>query len=353
MESNNNPQWAWLGLLKWSLSYSDGTRPSNVQMMSPEDRAFLEEVMKEGIIDEAERMRFVLNKLTETLETYQQGKDSAEADVDLEELEDLMLELRDIVEQIDFARGFCAMKAVDFLLGCIQEERVPLTIRNGCLGIISTLCQNNHPVQLEFLEKGALRVLSELCFTNEGNGDFKAKLIQSMSAIVRNHELAEDVMEKVEQGPQLMLDALQVHQPESLRKRAIFFLRAFTTSDTSTRARVRKFSSCVGYIADFYLTIDSAEIRELGLDLLNQILTQKLSVNTILDRKDTLAGLGVQQIGALRKLEGEERDFACVELEYWESLMVHIARADTDEDEVTMLLEDGTTCDPVQRTLQQ
>lgn len=321
-------------------------------MMSPEDRAFLEKVMKEGIIDEAERMRFVLKKLTETLETYQQEKDSAEVDVDLGELEDLMLELRDIVEQIDFARGFCAMKAVDFLLGCIQEERVPLTIRNGCLGIISTLCQNNHPVQLEFLEKGALRILSELYFSSEVKGDSKSGLIQSMSAIVRNHELAEDVMEQVEQGPQLMLDALQVNRPESLRKRAIFFLRAFVTSDTSTRTRVRKFSGCVGYIADFYLTADSAEIRELALDLLNQILTQKLSVNTILDRRGTLAGLGVQQIGALRKLEGEERDFASVELEYWESLMVHIARAQLDEEEVTMLLGDGTACDPV-RTLPQ
>ena len=38
---------AWLGLLKWSLAYSDGTKPSEGAVpMSPEDKAFLEKVMK-------------------------------------------------------------------------------------------------------------------------------------------------------------------------------------------------------------------------------------------------------------------------------------------------------------------
>jgi hsp70-interacting protein len=334
---DNNRQWAWLGLLKWSLSYSDGTRPSNLQMMSTEDRAFLEEVMKEGIIDEAERMKFILNKLTVTLEIYQHGKDTSA--VDLDELDDLTMELRDIVEQIDFARGFCAMKAVDFLLGCIQEELVPIPIRNGCLGIIATLCQNNDPVQLEFLEKGAIRILSDLYFANEGSGALKPKLIQSMSAIVRNNATAEAVMEHIEQGPRLMEDALQENQPEGLRKRAIFFLRALITSDTSTRNRVRKFSSCVEYIADTYLKTDSPELREVALDLINQILTQKLSVNSILDRKSALVSLGVQKIGIMRKLDGEDREFASIELHYWETLVVHLARANYDESEDIMFLE--------------
>ena len=336
MASSDNPQWAWLGLLKWSLSYSDGTRPSNVQMMSSEDRAFLEEVMKEGIIDEAERMKFILKKLTEALETYQQGKNMTNTDLD--DLETLMIELRDIVEQIDFARGFCAMKAVDFLLGCIQESSVPLEIRMGCLGILATLCQNNAPVQLEFLEKGAIRILSDLYFDDEGSGSFKAKLIQAMSAVVRNHEMAESVLEQVDQGPALMEDALNAEQPESLRKRAIFFLRAFVTSDTSSRYRVRKFSSCVTYIVDEYLTIEGSELRELALDLLNQILMQKISVNAILERKTTIVKIGVQQITALRSLVGEELEYASTELESWEMLMIQLARAISDEEEVTMLL---------------
>ena len=38
----------WLGLLKWSLQQQDdGTVPSDVSAMSDEDKAFLEQVMKE------------------------------------------------------------------------------------------------------------------------------------------------------------------------------------------------------------------------------------------------------------------------------------------------------------------
>eukprot|EP00957_Ditylum_brightwellii_P021676 1634204-Ditylum_brightwellii.AAC.1 len=65
-----NSPFAWLGLLKWSLAHQDGTRPSSdVAPMSEEDRKFLESVMKDGIVDEGERMKTILTELTESLET--------------------------------------------------------------------------------------------------------------------------------------------------------------------------------------------------------------------------------------------------------------------------------------------
>ena len=46
-----NSPFHWLGLLKWSLAYSDGTEPAgDVEPMSKEDIDFLEKVMKEGIM---------------------------------------------------------------------------------------------------------------------------------------------------------------------------------------------------------------------------------------------------------------------------------------------------------------
>jgi hypothetical protein len=66
-----NQPWAWLGLLKWSLSYSDGTRDnSDISPMTAEDRAFLEKVMKEGVIDENERMKFILQEAAKAMEYY-------------------------------------------------------------------------------------------------------------------------------------------------------------------------------------------------------------------------------------------------------------------------------------------
>ena len=56
--SNLNPG-AWLGILKWSLAQSDGTReaPSDVRPMSAEDAAWLQAALASVTVDEAARMR--------------------------------------------------------------------------------------------------------------------------------------------------------------------------------------------------------------------------------------------------------------------------------------------------------
>ena len=74
--STGNDPWAWLGLLKWSLQYSDGTKDTPASPMSDEDRAFLEKVMKEGIIDENERMRYILDQATRAMEHYKKNSKS-------------------------------------------------------------------------------------------------------------------------------------------------------------------------------------------------------------------------------------------------------------------------------------
>lgn len=158
--------WAWLGLLKWSLSYSDGTRDKDdITPMSKEDREFLEKVMKEGIIDENERMKFILQESTKAMEYYRLQAMGTNADSDPpisdDDLEGLLEELRDIVEQIDYARAFCSLQGLPFLIGCIDEAKnIPESVRNQCGGILATLAQNNPDVQKQLLEMGAIKSLS-------------------------------------------------------------------------------------------------------------------------------------------------------------------------------------------------
>jgi hsp70-interacting protein len=336
-EGGGEPSWAWLGLLKWSLAYSDGTRPSEESMapMSEEDRAFLEAVMKGGIIDENERMKEILKQVTQALES----KDSLSE----EELEDLLLELRDIVEQIDYARAFSAMKGLDFLLGCASEKEISLSIRKVCLGIIATMCQNNPPVQLELLNLGSLRILTQL-YDEEDHTELRSKVIQAMSANVRNHAVAEEVFCQLEEGRRVLGAALRMGSAEAsvaLEKRALFLLRALVTSDTSSQERVQWFNPCIAYICDNFLSEErNFELREMSLAFLEQILAQKHSVNTVLDRKDALVSLGIQRVSAIRALEGEEREFASVELEHWENIVVLLARAQRDEEREPLLLQD-------------
>jgi hsp70-interacting protein len=346
--TGGNTPWGWLGLLKWSLAYSDGTSPTTASPMSAEDRAFLEKVMKEGIIDENERMKEILQQVTEALEDIRQNGQEELQD----EIQDSLQELRDIVEQIDYARAFAAMKGLPFLLGCIAQKEVPRPIQTSCLGVLATMASNNPPIQKELLEMGAIKTLSQIYQETPNEPDFRAKIIQALSASVRSYELSEQVFCGVEQAPDLVLEGLQPGTgSDVLQKRTLFFLRALITSDDSTRERVRLFGPSVAFVADHLIvptdedTPGMAEIREMGLAFLLQILEQKKSVDTILERKESLVALGVQRIQALRALTGDEKEYATVELETWEGLLVQLARASPDAAEEPPLMITASNSD--------
>jgi len=339
-------QWAWLGLLKWSLSHSDGTRPSSETLkMSDEDKKFLEEVMKNGILDENERMKYILEQLSEAMERYQKNGPLS-SNNPKEELEDLLFELNDIVENIDYARAFCSLKGLPFLLGCCQEqEKIPANIRTACLGILATLCQNNPPVQFQLLEISSLRILSDLFFA-ETDDNFKAKIVQAISANVRNHTTAENVFCGTEQATELIAQGLGISNDKvspKLRKKSLFFFQALLTSDSSDRTRVRKFANSTGFIADNFLQESySPEIREMSLQFLNRVLEQKLSVNALLgSRKNNIVTLGINRVATLRGIEGEEKEYAAGELEEWENLILQLSRTTPDEEEPTLMITQG------------
>eukprot|EP00536_Pseudo-nitzschia_multiseries_P007611 jgi/Psemu1/305060/fgenesh1_kg.181_\ len=254
-----------------------------------------------------------------------------------------------------------------------------------CLGILSTLAQNNPPVQKELVELGAIKTLSEI-FLLDTNADTKTntntdtdtsvavtvtplstktKIMQALSAIVRCYDLTEGVFEHLPQAPVLMVHGLSTDPAvsnTSLRTKTLFFLRAFLTSDNSTPARAHKFRHAVAMIADtdsLYLTDNnnnnnnnkasdnkaSAEvgssdyaaiqIRESAVSLLQQLLDRRFASALLLQRKQHLASLGVQRIQHLRNVKGDEADSTRVELQHWETFLGSLARAKPEEEPTT------------------
>ena len=53
----------WNGLFKWSMSYQDGTKPSEFKAMSKEDRDWLEEAMKQYTFDDTNRLAEIVKAL--------------------------------------------------------------------------------------------------------------------------------------------------------------------------------------------------------------------------------------------------------------------------------------------------
>ncbi|KAL7468821.1 hypothetical protein ACHAXS_009060 [Conticribra weissflogii] len=379
---NSNSPFAWLGLLKWSLAYSDGTRPTeDVQPMSKEDIAFLEKVMKEGIIDEGERMKTILKDLTDSLEgmlgcgsieTKADDNEEGETkkkELDEDEMIELLQELKDIVEQIDYARAFMAMGGIPFLLGCAtsDEAAIPKSIRKWALSVLATMCQNNPPVQLSLLEHGHMPPLIQLFFdyspTNESDGDdsVRERIVQTISCSVRGHSMAEHIFCQNKHGilmVHLGLGIQSTTKPSAqLRKRCLFLLRALVTADDAVDSRLKSFQSAISFVATRGVDPKEeadAEIREMGLQMLIQMLRhvpQPISTDSsqspnvaaseectlgkkiILDNKTHLTALGVQRIQDIRKLEkgSEEYEMATLELEEWESLMIALAEASSTD----------------------
>eukprot|EP00934_Nitzschia_sp_Nitz4_P008134 Nitzschia sp. Nitz4//scaffold29_size155292//23429//24490//NITZ4_002639-RA/size155292-processed-gene-0.6-mRNA-1//1//CDS//3329546391//8124//frame0 len=336
-DESDNP-WAWTGLLKWSLNYVDGTADNaNFTPMSKEDREFLEKVMQDGIVDEGERMKFILEEASKAMEYYRVSSIDEDEEVDAppieeEDLVELLQELRDIVEQIDYARAFCSLQGIPFLLGCIQQPAVPVSIRSVSLGIIATIAQNNPSVQHQLLEMGTIKSLCDLFYAQTSGDAFKAKIMQSISSIVRNHDLGEQVFANLPQAPQLFADGLAESSSVSLRSKTLFFLRALVTSDTSDIERIKKFQTNIETVRDSYLlaSVDPS-LREMTVAFVNQLLQdRKGGVQVLLERKSELVALGIQRISALRALTGDEREYGAVELEHWENAMLLLSRAEPE-----------------------
>jgi hsp70-interacting protein len=331
---------AWLGLLKWSLKYVDGTVPSeeseNFKQMSKEDIAFLEDVMKNGIIDEGKRMQTILKELMTYLENILGGN---QVD-DLQHIETILLELQDIVEQIDFARSFATMGGLTFLVGCAcQKTRVPHQIREACLGVLGTMCQNNPPLQLQMLEQGNIPKLLSIYFEEPTNTDsvIKEKVVQAMSCCVRNHDIAETIFCMNEDGKKMIESGLGLGRNErpstSLKRRSLFFLQALVTSDTADYARVNLFSVAIRFVTSHFMNPEEDyDLREMALSMLCRILEQKKSTDVILTEKHDLVRQGVKRISELRRNDDKEAVNCDSELELWETLITYLARAEPDRE---------------------
>eukprot|EP01083_Nonionella_stella_P115060 340713_1 len=386
-ESND----AWLGLLKWSLNYVDGTVPSSESpsftQMSAEDKAFLEEVMKNGIIDEGQRMKTILSSLVAYLDDIllrnkkkiNNDFTAASRDEDFvnsksenliteNEALELLQELQDIVEQIDYARSFAAMGGIEFLIGCSDQRGiVSSAIRSASLAVLFTLNQNNPPVQYMMLEQGSIVKLLNLYFAEfppqqqqqqqqDGDGNvpeneddievvdtsLRSKIVQAMASSVRNHDTAEQIFCMNADGIKMIESGLGLHFENetlpcpnlALKRKTLFFLQALVTSDSADAERVRMFTRAIQYAACNFLDPEkegSQEIREMTLTMLLRILDRKQCVNSVLNMKSILVSVGVRRVAALRTLDGEEKEYIAEELNLWESLITDIARTPRDE----------------------
>jgi len=169
----------------------------------------------------------------------------------------------------------------------------------------------------------------------------RTKIMQVLSSSVRNHETAEkilcmntNIVKVIESGLGLQSQNEVAFRPDSaLKRKTLFFLQALVTSDSADYDRLHMFTTAIQFVASHFLDPEqekSQEMREMALSMLIRILEKKQNVNSILDLKSSIVDEGVRRIHALRKLDGEEEEYAKEEMNLWESLVTTIARTPRD-----------------------
>ncbi len=255
---------------------------------------------------------------------------------------------------------------IPFLIGCSQKKLLPQSIRAVCLAVLGKLCQNNPAVQDSMLDHGSVPRLIDIYFAEYINSDssrsiegsssrpVQEKAVQAMSSCTRNNDIAEKMFCMNQDGKKMIDCALGLYShlqltstedttrnvpvvpspSSSLRSKALIFLQQLITSDSSDQERVRSFAAPIQYISSKYLDPNietDPNIRETALSMLTQIMEQKKSVNSILDMKSSIVGLGVQRVAEIRTLEGEEKASTEEELRLWEQLIMELSRGIRDE----------------------
>lgn len=184
----------WAALLSWSMKQTstggsetgDGTAPSEFKQMSKEDRDWLENVMKEGIVDLVKRAGEIIDSLKADCIVPSREKRPIEKQ---DELLDLLDELQDICEQIDFAMSLCQIGGLPPLLEiCHPGSNVADDLRGAVLGVIATVAQNNPFTQNALMNLNALPLIMNIAASSSTTTSVRLKALHAVSCIVRNFQ---------------------------------------------------------------------------------------------------------------------------------------------------------------------
>lgn len=235
----------YLGLLRWSMNYQDGTTDAqDVQPMTEERRKWLMEAIESQVVDPVEQMKNVINilKLNPLFERKEEKQDSEKNKefknmlTFFEKQGEVLEQLMEYIDNYDLANDFDKLGGVEMLMKLLAHE-VPestkeedkqgevseqdlVTIKDShegsrvkSLEIIGILVQNHPKLQKSVHQKGGLEVLlkimsggaGELANVDDSNAaekcsscvsiKVKVKAVMAVGSLVRgNAELTREFL---------------------------------------------------------------------------------------------------------------------------------------------------------------
>jgi len=226
----NNPA-SWLGLLKWSLTHTDGTQPSEVSEMSIEKREWLQRVMEELTYDEVERIKGVVESLKAVVDSSEPVNEDK-----LGEMEGMLEDLVDTVENIDNAKSFALVGGFPPLVKAMADKE-QIGLASKAIEVLSALVQNHPYCQDEAMKFDVIPLLCS--WIEQGVGPdtptvltkIAVKALSAVSSLVRGYKPGETYFKKKCGGIALLLRCISATLNPRMQRKALFMLRAVYLKD--------------------------------------------------------------------------------------------------------------------------
>ncbi|KAH0881261.1 hypothetical protein HID58_068655, partial [Brassica napus] len=250
----------WDGLLKWSLSHADGTRPT--RQLSEEDRKWFMEAMQSQTLDVVKRMK----EITLVLQTPEQVL--VEHGVTPDDIEDLLDELQEHVESIDMANDLHSIGGLVPLLGFLKNSHA--NIRAKAADVVSTIVQNNPRSQELVMEANGLESLLSN-FTSDADVHARTQALSAISSLIRHNKPGVTAF-KLANGYAGLRDAMASDSVRFQRK-ALNLLQYLLQEDDSDRS----IAAGLGFprVMMHLASSDDAETREAALRGLLELAREK------------------------------------------------------------------------------
>ncbi len=166
----------WPGLLKWTLTQSDGCKlNTDAKPMSPEEQKWLQQAIESYSIDEAKRMKEVIKELEEP-EVEGGSKQDEEKRLNLVE------DLTDLVEGLENARDLIRMGVYSSLVSSMFKSQYA-EVRKGLYFAFASCNSLNTFVQKGSTENGGFNLINSV-IQEESIGN-KEAAFAALSSIVR------------------------------------------------------------------------------------------------------------------------------------------------------------------------
>ncbi|KAM0953350.1 putative armadillo-like helical, nucleotide exchange factor Fes1, TOG domain-containing protein [Dioscorea sansibarensis] len=282
----------WDGLLKWSLSHSDGTNPP--RNLSEEDRKWFMEAMQAQSVDVVKRMK----EITLVMKTPEDVLDAQ--GVTPADIQDMLDELQEHVESIDMANDLHSIGGLVPLLGYLKNSNAG--IRAKAAEVVTTIVQNNPKSQQLVMEANGLEPLLSN-FTSDPDETVRTKSLGAISSLIRHNKPGIAAF-RLANGYGALRDALGSENVRFQRK-ALNLIQYLLQENNSDCNIVRElgFPRIMMYLA----SSEDSEVREAALGGLLELARDRTSEsNAMLAEEDTLKQILQDRIEGISSMTPED-----------------------------------------------